>query len=505
MEKLNPIDRSETVINNNILENIWHFRDGHTFEKEMKEFYKPDIWFTDKQGSFETHVAESVKNARDSIVLCSFLLEKTEITDALLDIINNNVRVYILTASENQIEKIYNLESELEDERIVEHKNLLKILRKKCLIRSAPHFHAKYILVDPKSDSRLGFLTSANFTHHAFTNNIEIGMQLNSNQIIDLFNLFCHVFWNESKHEYLVEDTLSSVKKPPKDYIQSPQLSHIISPRMNIDFENTIKECIEKTTGNIYISTYSIDDKNSIHGLLMEQLKKKRKVVIFIRPRKNDLEALNKLYLLGAKIYGHPLLHFKCLLIDNDKEKRGLIFTGNLTEESFNQSHDVGIFLNSEQYRKLLDLIKRWNNSITGVYMGRESLEKLPKGSYLMWNPKKYEFQIQSSEIKNLGVLEGESIDKYNNFRPNLEIPEELKFTTKEITFKWINTPPKLPSKSKQVNKLPEGFLEGLKDSAQRFNIFQKGKEYYIVYREGDDLKKLKKVSELTHFKIVVE
>ena len=246
VEKIKPIEHQQILKNKTLLENIWHLRDSRDFEKNLREFYEPDIWFTGEKRVFETYIANNIiKNAKDSIVLCSFLLEKTKITDAILKAVENSIRVYIITASENQLDKIYDLENELEDERVVEHKNLLKTLRKKCLIRTAPHFHAKYILIDPKQETRLGFITSANFTQHAFSKNVEIGLQLNRVQIIDLFNLFCYIFWNESKHEYLVEKTLRSVNKPPTNFFDTPQLNHIISPGMIIDFEKTLKQYIE--------------------------------------------------------------------------------------------------------------------------------------------------------------------------------------------------------------------------------------------------------------------
>ncbi|KKK61338.1 hypothetical protein LCGC14_3015320, partial [marine sediment metagenome] len=145
---------------------------------------------------------------------------------------------------ENQLDKIYHLENELEDERIVEHKNLLKKLRKKCLIRTAPHFHAKYVLIDPKLKTHSGFLSSANFTQHAFSNNVEIGQLLDPDQVCDIFNLFCYNFWYESEHEYLVEKTLRSIKPPPKNFFNVPKLSSIFSPGMNLDFEDILKDYI---------------------------------------------------------------------------------------------------------------------------------------------------------------------------------------------------------------------------------------------------------------------
>ena len=505
VEKIKSIEHQQILKNTTILNNIWHLRDDNDFKKAMQEFYDPEIWFTGKERAFETHIAKCIMEAKDSIVICSFLLEKTKITEAILKVVENSVRVYIITASENQLDKIYDLENELADERVVEHKNLLKILRKKCLIRTAPHFHAKYVLIDPKQKARVGFISSANFTKHAFSNNVEIGLQLNKDQIIDLFNLFSYIFWHESKHEYLVEQTLRSVKKPPENFINIPRLNHIISPGMNIDFKRTLLDYIKSSKGDIYLSTYSIDSKNSVFELLLEELKMGRRVKIYVRPRKNDLETLNILQLAGAEIEGHPYLHFKCLLVDNTINKRGLIFTGNITEESFEKSHDVGVFLNSKQYDTLLTILKQWGNLIPGVFIAKESVNKLPIGRYWKWNQNKNDFFIKSSEIKELKDYIGNHIDTYDDFKPEMIIPKEFEETVKEVIIRWKNTPPRLPSKSKQVKKLPEELSKKVKDALQKTKLYQEGKDFYLLYQEGDNLKELRKLSELTGYKIVIK
>ena len=215
------------------------------------------------------------------------------------------------------------------------------------------------------------------------------------------------------------------------------------------------------------------------------------------------METLSSLRQAGAEIKGHPYLHFKCLLIDDASYKKGLIFSGNITEESFGKSHDVGIFLNSTQYDLLLNIVKKWENVIPGVFVAKEFISNLPTGMYWKWNKNKYEFHIQPSEIHKTGVFEGDNIDTYDNYKPNFEIPEALKETTKEIIFKWVNLPPRLPKKSEQLKELPEKLPKKVKDLLQKYRIYQNGKEYYLLYQEGDSLKELRKLSELTNYKIV--
>ncbi|KKN11157.1 hypothetical protein LCGC14_1029370 [marine sediment metagenome] len=499
------VEKKEIIINNHVLEKVWHIAEDKEFREHLQEFYKPDIWFIGRKRIFEKNIAEHIENAKEIVIICSFLLEQTEIINAILKIVKNSVRVYIVTASENQLEKSYQLESEIEDERVATHKILLKTLRKKCLIRSAPNFHAKYILIDPKLKSRLGFISSANFTKHALSNNIEIGVQLNEKQISDLFNSFCYTFWYESKHEYLRETSLSAVRYAPIGFIDRPDLTHIICPNSNNDFEFNFKRLIENSHGDIYISTYSIDSNNSVFKLILNQLKNGRKIYIYVRPRKKDLDSLLELEQAGAIIRGHSLLHFKCLLIDEDIYKKGIIFTGNLTKESFESSYDIGIFLNSQQYKTTLEILKSWRYLTPAIFFGKANISEIPIGKYSEWAPEKRDFEIKQLVVQDLGTFEGDTIETYQNFRPNDEISNVIRDNVKEIRILWRVTPPILPKDAKLITDIPYNLSKKHKhllENEKRF--YTKNKKKYLLFKRGENYKLIRDLSVIIGAKLVL-
>ena len=139
------------------------------------------------------------------------------------------------------------------------------------------------------------------------------------------------------------------------------------------------------------------------------------------------------------------------------------------------------------------------------IYIGDENINNLPIGRYLTWNPNRDEFEVHASNIHDLGVFKGDDIDTYDNFKPNFETPGKFKKNTKEIIFKWQNYPPKLPSKSELIKELPEDISKKTKDLFKKFNVYKKGKKHYLLYKKGDNLKELKKLSNLTNYKIVIE
>ena len=69
VEKIIPIEHQQILKNKTILENVWHLRDSRDFEKNLLEFYEPDIWFTGKERVFETYIAGTPSIAASDAVL----------------------------------------------------------------------------------------------------------------------------------------------------------------------------------------------------------------------------------------------------------------------------------------------------------------------------------------------------------------------------------------------------------------------------------------------------
>jgi len=419
------------------LEKFWYIDGSDLFENKMKEFYPPDVWFIGKNKTFEMELVKAIEKANELIIVCSFLIQETGITEAILKAEKKGVRVYILTASEHRLEKDQAKENETDNERIEDHKELLRILTKKCFIRTARHFHAKFILIDPKSENRIGYLSSANFTQNALSKNLEIGIKLNNNQIIDLFNTFCQSFWFEAEHESLSQESLRSVRKINENLIQKPRIEHIFGAKQELDFREALEKAIENTSGPIHICTYSIEQNTNFFDTLIKQLKKGRKLILYTRPRKNDLEPLTKLKEFGAQIRGHPLLHMKGLFIEDDKNPIGLIFTGNLTTESFDSSYDVGIYLSKEQSYIILSIMKSWNEIIPCTFFSKKNIKDLKTGNYLWWDKENVRVNIEENRIIYLGEINIENIKQKMDLDLLLNIPDSMKFKSKKFTFIW--------------------------------------------------------------------
>lgn len=85
----------------------------------------------------------------DTICVSSFLIQEGRFTDAMLRAVRRGVRSYILTAREEELKMSPEELGEKKGEAIEGHKRLLDAFAGKVLVRTAPHFHAKFVLFDP--------------------------------------------------------------------------------------------------------------------------------------------------------------------------------------------------------------------------------------------------------------------------------------------------------------------------------------------------------------------
>jgi hypothetical protein len=75
-------------------------------------------------------------------------------------------------------------------------------------------FHAKFLLVDPTTPNRKGWLTSANLVSAACDQNVEFVAPLNSREIKLLYQVTRHAFWHEATTEVMADGSLKSVPCP---------------------------------------------------------------------------------------------------------------------------------------------------------------------------------------------------------------------------------------------------------------------------------------------------
>src|SRR5690606_5802036 len=83
-----------------------------------------------------------------------------------------------------------------------QHESLLKKLGGKVMFRSAMHFHAKVVIVDPDTQPA-GILLTANLTTGALERNEERAVTLTTEEVAEVVGYLKWAMWEFSEHELL--------------------------------------------------------------------------------------------------------------------------------------------------------------------------------------------------------------------------------------------------------------------------------------------------------------
>ncbi|MEN8217622.1 MAG: phospholipase D-like domain-containing protein [Pseudomonadota bacterium] len=128
-------------------------------------------------------IITAIDHAQDTVMLMSFLMADEALEDALMNAAKRGVRVYVLLAAENRLEKEPAADAEFDQKVLAQHKTMLDRLAGQVLVRSAPNFHAKLVLIDTQA----GFLLTANLTKEALQRNEELAVVLTPPEIQSAF------------------------------------------------------------------------------------------------------------------------------------------------------------------------------------------------------------------------------------------------------------------------------------------------------------------------------
>jgi phosphatidylserine/phosphatidylglycerophosphate/cardiolipin synthase-like enzyme len=308
-------------------------------------------------------IISAIDKASELVCLQSFLIQDSEIIDALISAIEErNVKVFVLSSAEAR------LKDKIEDEADFIKAKYIKLIDEKFknnfIHRTAENYHAKYILIDPKTNNGNGFVCTNNFTENGFTKNPELAIELNKEQVQELFKVFVYHFWEHSTGEQTNSNEFAIVT--PVNEFNLPQLETILITSPNSKY-NTLNQAlisaIESAGKSISISTYKIDCKIELVKALIKKAQQNITVSLFCRPIENQFNEHLKILLdAGIKIYFHPLLHAKSLLIDDIK---GFIFTANIVSKGLDEGLEVGIELDKKQVDDLKTIQENWKSNFS--------------------------------------------------------------------------------------------------------------------------------------------
>lgn len=400
--------------------------------------------------SFRTALVAAIDSAQQVVLLASFLFSDEEIAKALLRSASRGVRVYVITASEARLNSLPKDDDGFEQRMIQEHKGLLDKLADAVLLRSAEHFHAKFLIVDPRGPRPQGFLSTANF-NPALRDSVELGLALSADLVTTLAQWFSWVFWKESDHELSGKGRLARVEPPPGEVPEPKHKGLWVTTRSHTSLRNAVLRIIDESRRELIVSSYGFELDHAVVARLIDKAKQGRKVTVYTRPRPAVAKAVAEMNAAGVRVFAHDKLHAKAIL----SEREAIILTANLETHGLDDGFEVGVQLSRPATDDLRATFEQWQENFPwgfasaakrSAHLGefclsdrglrdgiREVIEELPV------------------ELKPVFAEDALDLDRYE--RPSLVPPQMDRKFPRWLHFEWEVQHPRLPDKAKEVKR----------------------------------------------------
>ena len=378
-----------------------------------------------KKGVLFKNIIYNIKKAQKMICLQSFLIQDTEIIDALLLAKEErDVKIFVMDSAEARLSN-----SGFEEDESFATKDYKKMLvakfKNNFVHRQANNLHAKFILIDPKTNPQ-GYLFTGNFNEKPFFENPELAVKLSEKQVKELFEVFTYHFWEYTTDEQTASEQFDKVK--PTRKFKAPKLKNILltSPDNNLsNLKITLEKSVKKAKKEIIFSTFGFDIKHELSNEILSKLKSGIKVKVFCRPSekaiKNNIEILAQ---NGAEVFCHQLIHAKSLIIDS---KEAFIFSANFEKHGLDTGFETGVKLDNEQLSDLLKIYKNWQKTYPYQFQSKVSI--LETNKYFDFGKKG---RIEEIEVKK--------IETNSNNKSIIRVEDLINFFTDIKEPKQFNT-----------------------------------------------------------------
>lgn len=300
-------------------------------------------------GQLEQLFGPQLASTKETAIISSFLLSRETLIDAAEVAHGRGARTYWLTC-ETRLTQMFDAVSS--PQRVKQDMALYQefgLLADAAVVRVGD-FHAKFLMVDPTTPRRKGWLTSANLVSAACDQNVEFITELTRREIILLYQLTRYAFWHEATKEVMVDGALKSVPCPVAFPLPPPdrELLWTVGHKAHT-LREAAAEIVEGARRSLTLAGYTWQQN---HPLLAKVAKKAREGVavrIFVRETtdltRSPRKVLNTLLEAGAKVYSVPGLHAKFLLNEQD----GLMGTANFAAKGLDEGFEVGLRLQGER------------------------------------------------------------------------------------------------------------------------------------------------------------
>ncbi|MBI4702785.1 MAG: hypothetical protein HY744_16825 [Deltaproteobacteria bacterium] len=400
----------------------------------------------------DRHLARTLCGAIDvateMVVAASFLLADHDVEQALLRAARRRVRVYLLLATEARLEKEPREDSEFDQRALAEHEQMLGALAGWALIRSAPSFHAKVVLVDPAQGGR-GFLLTANLTREALSRNEELAVELTTAESQVAFENLRWAMWEAAEHEMIEPGRLPVAPMPLKQVERPAARSDVVATLGQPGAIRTKAIALVRAAQRaITVVSFGWDADHEVVQAICARAREGVSVTVLARVRRAAMPALLALAKAGARVLGYPWLHAKAIAID---EGAVLVMSANLERRGLDDGFEVGVALDGPRAAGLREILRGW------IAQARFELRLTPTlgevtGEAQVWVDKKLvAFAVAPQAAVTLDNVIAASADDLESRAPRAAGKYGLPHPAHELEIAWDVDAPRLASKSRPL------------------------------------------------------
>lgn len=398
-------------------------------------------------------VVSLLAKAREKVVMSSFLLADKGVEDAIQQAAARSVRVYVLLASEARLGREEG-EGEFDKRVLEQHKAMLTRLGGHALFRSAPHFHAKVVVIDPETRPA-GILLTANLTAEALERNEEIAVTLTAAEAVEVTGYLKWAMWESAEHELI----------DPKDRFKATRpLGKVAHPDAGAAIvattaaTNTVRaealRLIDGARSRIVVSSFGWDEDHQVVRRLCARAREGLDVTVLARVRPSSMQALLALAEAGVTVLGFRWLHAKAIWTDSGQ---ALVMSANLQRDGLDHGFELGVRLSDGRAQEVLERLEGWRGAAAWRLDPKPRLGAL-SGAVMLWQRGQLvEAEIKASIDVDLGAVMAASAASLEAPRPALSENGELPRLAHELRCTWQVVAPTLASKAKERRRPAEG------------------------------------------------
>ncbi len=399
---------------------------GSTVNSESKLNTKgqrhPKVYPVISEESLLPLLVEMIDSSREVVCVSSFLLQGSNFTDSLLRASSRGVRVYILTAGEEDL-KVTDEDGSPSVQRVKEFRQLLSNFSDKVFLRTAD-FHAKFVIVDPDSNHSKGIMTTCNLTKDAMSGfNKELFVILSADEVYSFYCQFSIGVWEMSRHELRNGKLQELEENKFSPDVPIPHPTHPVTlPAQKVLYES-IRKLLASAVKSVQISAWTFTDEVNIPNLLMGCLDRDVTVKIYTRPNYLNGVVLSKLQAKGAQVLAHERYHAKAIVVDG---VRSIVTTANFAKHGLEDGFEAGVTLDEDGTKQLSAILAHWEKECNLILSQANKIDSLSGTVKIIDSEiqKVREVKVEYEKIINMPDLKLKEITQLGELTLNTDFQE---------------------------------------------------------------------------------